>query len=139
MVAMDLLRAKGIVIRQISVTEALARKMIDCRRNMDNCGPTKGLWKLDTEFDVFLESDKVNPEYLASKPDNFIGLMFNIDVLKEDMVIDKKQTAIRFQEYASWWDHLKSCYLPRWLLNYFPIKYVTDSTAIRFTQSNTKE
>lgn len=48
--------------------------------------------------------------------------------------IGKKEEVVTFQEYATWWNHFKSSYFPQWLLNYFPVKYVTKSVTVKFIQ-----
>lgn len=79
--AIKLLASKGMRITQVAVSRELAQRMIDCRQLMDDIGPSPVLLSIDTEFDIFLPARDVNPDYLVSKPDNFIGVMFNIDVL----------------------------------------------------------
>lgn len=79
--AMKLLASKDIRITQISVSRELAQRMIDCRQTIDEIGNTPALRSIDTEFDAFLPDKQVNPDYLALKPDNFIGVMYGIDVL----------------------------------------------------------
>lgn len=48
--------------------------------------------------------------------------------------IGKKEEVVKFQEYATWWNHFKSSYFPKWLLKYFPVKYATSSVTVTFTQ-----
>lgn len=48
--------------------------------------------------------------------------------------IGKKEEVVTFQEYITWWNHFKSSYFPQWLLNYFPVKYVTKSVTVKFIQ-----
>jgi len=95
----QILENKGIIIEEIKVTKELAKRMTSGRRAIDNQYEKDpfGLLFMDDEFTPFVSKKKItNRKLLKTKPKGFIGMMFGINIITEEVKKDggryKKRT-----------------------------------------------